>query len=85
VVFVFGDHELDEDLDELRRQLEVNTVGPVAVTQQFLPLVRRGRGRVVFVSSIGGRISNPIIGPYSASKFALEALADSLRVALAPS
>jgi len=72
-------------LDELRRQLEVNTVGPVAVTQQFLPLVRRGRGRVVFVSSIGGRISNPIIGPYAASKFALEALADALRVELAPS
>jgi NAD(P)-dependent dehydrogenase (short-subunit alcohol dehydrogenase family) len=72
-------------LDELRRQLEVNTVGPMAVTQHFLPLVRRGRGRVVFVSSIGGKISNPIIGPYAASKFALEALADALRVELAPS
>ena len=72
-------------LDELRRQLEVNTIGPVAVTQHFLPLVRRGRGRIDFVSSIGGRSSNPIIGPYAASKFALEALADSLRVELAPS
>ncbi|HME72025.1 MAG TPA: SDR family NAD(P)-dependent oxidoreductase [Myxococcota bacterium] len=72
-------------LDELRRQLEVNTIGPVAVTQHFLPLVRQGRGRIVFVSSVGGRFSNPIIGPYSASKFALEALADALRMELAPS
>jgi NAD(P)-dependent dehydrogenase (short-subunit alcohol dehydrogenase family) len=72
-------------LDELRRQLEVNTVGPVAVIQHFLPLVRRGRGRVVFVSSIGGRFSQPIVGPYCASKFALEALADALRMEVAPS
>jgi len=72
-------------LDELRRQLEVNTIGPMAVTQHFLPLVRQARGRIVFVSSIGGRFSNPIIGPYCASKFALEALADALRMELAPS
>jgi len=72
-------------LDELRRQLEVNTVGPVAVTQHFLPLVRQGTGRIVFVSSIGGRFSQPIVGPYCASKFALEALADALRMELAPS
>jgi len=72
-------------IDELRRQLEVNTIGPVVVTQHFLPLLRKGTGRIVFVSSIGGRLSNPIIGPYCASKFALEALADSLRVELAPS
>jgi NAD(P)-dependent dehydrogenase (short-subunit alcohol dehydrogenase family) len=72
-------------LDELRRQLEVNTIGPIAVTQHFLPLVRQATGRIVFVSSIGGRLSNPIIGPYAASKFALEALADALRVELAPS
>jgi NAD(P)-dependent dehydrogenase (short-subunit alcohol dehydrogenase family) len=72
-------------IDELRRQLEVNTVGPVAVTQHFLPLVRQGTGRIVFVSSIGGRFSQPIVGPYCASKFALEALADALRMELAPS
>jgi len=72
-------------LDELRRQLEVNTIGPVAVTQQFLPLLRRGTGRIVFVSSIGGRFSQPIAGPYCASKFALEALADALRMELGPS
>ena len=72
-------------LDELRRQFEVNTIGPVAVTQQFLPLLRRGTGRIVFVSSIGGRFSQPIAGPYCASKFALEALADALRMELGPS
>jgi NAD(P)-dependent dehydrogenase (short-subunit alcohol dehydrogenase family) len=72
-------------LDELRRQLEVNTVGPVAVTQHFLPLVRLGTGRIIFVSSVGGRFSQPIVGPYCASKFALEALADALRMELAPS
>lgn len=72
------------DLDELRRVLEVNTIAPVAVTQAFLPLLRRARGRVVLVTSIGGRIATPIIAPYSASKFALEALGDALRVELAP-
>jgi NAD(P)-dependent dehydrogenase (short-subunit alcohol dehydrogenase family) len=72
-------------VDELRRQLEVNTVGPVVVSQHFLPLLRLGTGRIVFVSSIGGRFSQPIVGPYCASKFALEALADALRMELAPS
>ncbi len=72
------------DLGELRRVLEVNTIGPVAVTQAFLPLVRKGKGRIVFVTSIGGIFAAPIIGPYAASKFALEALGDSLRVELRP-
>lgn len=72
------------ELDELRRCFEVNTLGPVAVTQAFLPLVRRARGRIVFVSSIGGRVALPIVGPYDASKFALEALADALRMELRP-
>ena len=71
-------------LDELRRVLEVNTVGAVATTQTFLPLLRAGRGRVVFVSSVSGLLAAPFAGPYAASKFALEALADSLRVELAP-
>jgi len=72
-------------LDELRRQLEVNLIGPVAVTQAFLPLIRRGAGRIVLVSSIGGRIAQPIIGPYAASKFGLEAIGDALRQELRPS
>jgi NAD(P)-dependent dehydrogenase (short-subunit alcohol dehydrogenase family) len=72
------------DLDELRRQFEVNAIGPIAVTQAFLSLIRTCRGRVVNVGSIGGRIAQPMLGPYNASKFALEALSDSLRMELAP-
>ncbi|MFN2469781.1 MAG: SDR family oxidoreductase [Gaiellaceae bacterium] len=71
-------------LGELRRQLEVNVVGQVAVTQAVLPALRRAGGRVVFVGSIAGRSALPFIGPYAASKHALEAIADSLRVELAP-
>jgi NAD(P)-dependent dehydrogenase (short-subunit alcohol dehydrogenase family) len=71
-------------IDEFRRQFEINIVGPLAVTQAFLPLVRRGRGRIVLVGSIGGRRASPIAGPYNASKFALEALADALRLELRP-
>ena len=70
------------DLDELRRQLEVNVIGPVAVTQAFLAQIRTRRGRIVNVGSIGGRIAQPIMGPYNASKYALEALSDSLRMEL---
>ncbi len=71
-------------LDELRRQFEVNVVGPVAVTQAVLPRLRASRGRVIFISSVSGRVSSPLMGPYSASKYALEALADSLRIELRP-
>lgn len=67
------------DLDELRRQLEVNVVGQVAVTQAFLPMIRAARGRVVLMSSIGGRMSVPHLSAYNASKHALEAIGDSLR------
>jgi NAD(P)-dependent dehydrogenase (short-subunit alcohol dehydrogenase family) len=66
-------------IEELRRQLEVNVVGQVAVTQAFLPAVRRARGRIVNVSSVGGRVALPLMSPYNASKFALEAISDSLR------
>lgn len=68
----------------LRRQFEVNVVGQLAVTQAFLPLLRPTRGRIVLMGSIGGRMSTPFLGPYSASKFALEAIADALRVELRP-
>ena len=71
-------------LDEFRRQLEVNVTGQLAATQAFLPLLRRGRGRIVNMSSIAGRIAGPMIGPYHASKFALEALSDALRLELRP-
>jgi NAD(P)-dependent dehydrogenase (short-subunit alcohol dehydrogenase family) len=71
-------------LDELRRQLEINLVGQVAVTQAFLPALRRGRGRLVFVGSIAGRSALPFLGAYAASKHALEAVTDSLRIELRP-
>ena len=71
-------------LDELRRQLEVNVVGQVAVLQAVLPALRQARGRVVLMGSIGGRSALPFLGPYAASKHALEAFADVLRVELAP-
>jgi NAD(P)-dependent dehydrogenase (short-subunit alcohol dehydrogenase family) len=70
-------------IDDLRRQLEINVVGQVAVTQAFIPALRAGRGRIVNVSSIGGRIALPLMGAYAASKFALEAISDSLRRELA--
>jgi NAD(P)-dependent dehydrogenase (short-subunit alcohol dehydrogenase family) len=66
-------------LDQLRNQLEINLVGQVAVTQQFLPALRAGGGRIVNVSSIGGRVALPLVAAYNASKFALEAVSDSLR------
>jgi NAD(P)-dependent dehydrogenase (short-subunit alcohol dehydrogenase family) len=71
-------------LDELRHQLEVNVVGQVAVTQALLPALRRARGRIVLMGSIGGRSALPFLGPYAASKHALEAIADVLRVELRP-
>jgi NAD(P)-dependent dehydrogenase (short-subunit alcohol dehydrogenase family) len=71
-------------LDALRSQLEVNVIGQVAVTQAFLPSLRRSRGRIVNMGSVSGRFASPFMGPYSASKFALEALSDSLRLELRP-
>ncbi len=71
-------------LDDLRKQLEVNVIGQIAVTQAFLPLIRKGRGRIVNIGSIGGRIATPFMGAYNASKFAIEALTDSLRQELRP-
>ncbi|HSA62445.1 MAG TPA: SDR family oxidoreductase [Nitrospiraceae bacterium] len=67
---------------DLRRQFEVNVIGQVAVTQAFLPLLRQSRGRIVNMGSIAGRAAMPLMGPYSASKFALEALTDALRLEL---
>jgi NAD(P)-dependent dehydrogenase (short-subunit alcohol dehydrogenase family) len=71
-------------LDDLRRQLEVNVVGQLAVTQAVLPRLRESQGRVVFISSVSGRIATPWTGSYNASKFALEGMADSLRIELRP-
>ena len=69
-------------IEDLRRILDVNVVGQVAVTRAFLPLLRSARGRIVIVGSVGGRIAFPYAAPYHASKYALEAIADALRVEL---
>lgn len=68
----------------MQRQLDVNLIGPLALTRAVLPRLRRARGRVVFISSINGRVSFPFTGIYNASKFATEAVADCLRVELRP-
>jgi NAD(P)-dependent dehydrogenase (short-subunit alcohol dehydrogenase family) len=71
-------------LDDLRKELEVNLIGSLAVTQALLPLIRESGGRIVNMSSVSGLISYPFLGPYSASKFALEAISDALRIELRP-
>src|SRR6476660_4508260 len=70
--------------DDWRKLLEINVIGQLAVTQAVLPRLRRSRGRVVFISSVNGQLSMPLVGAYSASKFALEAAADALRMELRP-
>ena len=69
---------------DMHHQLDVNLVGPLALTQAVLPRLRRARGRVVFISSVNGRVSFPFTGIYNASKYATEAVADCLRVELRP-
>ena len=66
-------------IDEVRQLLEVNTVGPLRMIQGCLPLLRAGRGRVINMSSMNGTLAMPMVGAYSASKFALEALSDTLQ------
>ncbi|PRX10904.1 UNVERIFIED_ORG: short-subunit dehydrogenase [Martelella mediterranea] len=73
------------DLDAWRKLFEVNYFGHIAVTQKLLPALLRSKGRVINISSVGGRIAMATYGPYAGAKFALEALSDSLRRELAPS
>jgi NAD(P)-dependent dehydrogenase (short-subunit alcohol dehydrogenase family) len=70
--------------DDLRKQFEVNVVGQIAMTRTFLELIRKGHGRIVYIGSIAGKFATPFLGPYSASKHAMEALSDSLRRELRP-
>jgi NAD(P)-dependent dehydrogenase (short-subunit alcohol dehydrogenase family) len=69
-------------IDDLRSQLEVNVVGAVALTQALLPALRGARGRILFISSVGGRVAMAFTAPYAASKHAIEAIGDALRVEL---
>jgi NAD(P)-dependent dehydrogenase (short-subunit alcohol dehydrogenase family) len=68
--------------EELRRQFEVNVFAPMSLCRALFPLLRRARGRIVNISSGAGRVASPLMGAYCASKFALEALSDALRVEL---
>ena len=70
------------ELDAVRRQLDVNVLGVLAVTKGFLPLLRAGRGRIINIGSGLGRMVLPLFGPYCASKSALAALTDALRMEL---
>jgi len=71
-------------IDEWRRMFEVNLFGQVAVTQALLPALIDSSGRVVNISSVGGKVAMAAYGPYAATKFAIEAVSDSLRRELAP-
>jgi NAD(P)-dependent dehydrogenase (short-subunit alcohol dehydrogenase family) len=71
-------------IDLLQKQFDVNVTGQIAVTQAFLPMLRDASGRIVFIGSTSGRLAIPMGGPYCASKFAIEALTDSLRMELKP-
>jgi NAD(P)-dependent dehydrogenase (short-subunit alcohol dehydrogenase family) len=71
-------------IDALRRQIEVNVIGHIAVTQALLPLVRKGHGRIVMMGSISSHMIYPFTGPYAASKAALQSLTAALRVELRP-
>lgn len=71
-------------LADVERQLAINVTGQIAVTQAFLPLIRKAQGRIINMGSIGGRSALPFVGAYNASKFALEAITDTLRLELRP-
>jgi NAD(P)-dependent dehydrogenase (short-subunit alcohol dehydrogenase family) len=71
-------------IDDWRRQFEVNLFGQIAVTQAVLPRLRTSRGRVVFLSSLNGRVATPMRAAYNSSKYAIEGMADTLRMELRP-
>lgn len=80
---VFGPLELIP-VEQFRRQLEVNVTGQLAITQAALPLLRRARGRIVMIGSIGARFTPPFVGPLAATKSALATMSAALRQELAP-
>jgi NAD(P)-dependent dehydrogenase (short-subunit alcohol dehydrogenase family) len=80
---VFGPLELIP-IEQFRRQLEVNVIGQLAITQATIPLLRRARGRIIMIGSIGARFTPPFVGPLAASKSTLATMSDALRQELAP-
>src|SRR6218665_1615258 len=66
-------------LDDYREVLDVNLYGPINVTMRFLPLVKKARGRIVNTASMVGRVSLPLLTPYSVTKYGIEAFTDGLR------
>jgi NAD(P)-dependent dehydrogenase (short-subunit alcohol dehydrogenase family) len=83
-IAIGGPVELLSD-EDLRRQFDVNVFGQLAVTRAMLPALREARGRILFTSSIGGRVAMAYTAPYAASKHAIEAFADAMRVELSNS
>jgi NAD(P)-dependent dehydrogenase (short-subunit alcohol dehydrogenase family) len=71
-------------VDRWREQFEVNLFGHLAITKALLPALLENQGRVINIGSVGGRMSLPFLGPYNASKFAVRAWTDSMRIELAP-
>jgi NAD(P)-dependent dehydrogenase (short-subunit alcohol dehydrogenase family) len=76
---------LELPIAEYRRQMEVNVIGPIIVTQAFAPLLGADRsltgtpGRIVMISSVSGQNGNPMLSPYCTSKFAIEGFSESIR------
>lgn len=79
---------METSLDEIRRQLEVNVIGQIQVTQAFLPLLGAdgtltgNPGKIINIGSVSGKICRPFFGPYSISKYGIEAFSDTLRIEL---
>ncbi len=71
-------------ITEIKKQFDINIIGHIKVIQAFLPLLRKVKGRIINIGSIAGQMAAPFIGPYAASKFAMEAITDSLRMELRP-
>lgn len=67
------------DIEEIRKQFEVNYFGLLDTTQVFFELLDKGHSKIINMSSVGGKIATPFMGPYNSSKFALEAMSDSMR------
>lgn len=69
-------------VEKIREQFEINVIGQIAIIQAFLPLIRKANGRIINISSKEGLLAMPFVGPYCASKFAMEAFSDALRIEL---